>query len=449
MPAGTVYYSHNHLGSGALVTDSAGNEVFRITYTEYGEIDLANSGKYNPATKKIEHNLEDALIAITAVKYTGQEYDPETGFYYFNARYYDPQLGIFTTADTEIPDYKDSQSYNRHMYVRGNQIIYTDPSGHFFFLALAAMAIGALTSATVEAAKNNWDFKNNWDKIGKAAGIGAAAGLVGLGVGAGVTAGVAAVAGTGAIATTVGSISAGVIGGAAGGFTSGTLNAWSNGLHGSDFWNYVGASTVGGAIGGLIFSGMDQYFGDAMGHTAGGLLGVMSGSVGGGTAGLIGGTVVGAVRWAKSGNINDLWESMGDGLLYGAMAGAIAGGVYYGAKGGIASAHDVYGTNDTVLGFNLGNSGASTTQRIIGGALGVLAGGGLALAASGGMLWAREGIKGLARGNAGQGSEQSQTTNQTQVSQLSMRIHDDSPKVFMTQGNTRRSVESLLSLSLR
>jgi hypothetical protein len=36
---------HNHLGSGALVTDSAGNEVFRVTYTEYGEIDLEISGR--------------------------------------------------------------------------------------------------------------------------------------------------------------------------------------------------------------------------------------------------------------------------------------------------------------------------------------------------------------------------------------------------------------------
>ncbi len=132
LPTGTVYYSHNHLGSGALVTDSAGNEVFRITYTEYGEIDLANSGKYNPATGEIEHHLEDASVAITAVKYTGQEYDPETGFYYYNARYYDPQLGVFTTPDTEFDEEQGAFAFNRHMYVRGNPIIYTDPTGHFF-----------------------------------------------------------------------------------------------------------------------------------------------------------------------------------------------------------------------------------------------------------------------------------------------------------------------------
>jgi RHS repeat-associated protein len=133
LPTGTVYYSHNHLGSGALVTDSAGNEVFRITYTEYGEIDLANSGKWNATTEEFERDVSDAEIAIIAVKYTGQEYDPETGFYYYNARYYDPQLGVFTTPDTEFDEEQGSFVFNRHMYVRGNPIMYTDPTGHFFF----------------------------------------------------------------------------------------------------------------------------------------------------------------------------------------------------------------------------------------------------------------------------------------------------------------------------
>ena len=123
------------------MTDSAGNEVFRITYTEYGEIDLANSGKYNPATGEIEHHLDDALIAITAVKYTGQEYDPETGFYYYNARYYDPQLGVFTTPDTEFDEGAGVFGFNRHMYVAGNPIMYSDPSGHFVFAMIAKTVI--------------------------------------------------------------------------------------------------------------------------------------------------------------------------------------------------------------------------------------------------------------------------------------------------------------------
>lgn len=262
LPTGTVYYSHNHLGSGALVTDAAGNEVFRITYTEYGEIDLANSGVYNPATTNIEHTVDDAKIFITAVKYTGQEYDPETGMYYYNARYFDPQLGVFTTADSEVPEDDDSQSYNRHMYVRGNPIMYTDPSGHFFFAALIVMAISAAVSGGTYVAVNG---KNS--TLGgflKAAGIGAAAGLVGFGVGAGVAAGFGAVAGSGVIASTVGSIAGSTFGGAAGSAAGYSLSAWDNCanngrcLGSQDFWNGFGVAAAGGAIGGVVSGGLSE-----------------------------------------------------------------------------------------------------------------------------------------------------------------------------------------------
>ena len=60
----------------------------------------------------------------------GQEYDPESSLYYYNARYYDPTIGVFTTADTVVPSSTDPLAYNRYMYVRGNPVIYTDPSGH-------------------------------------------------------------------------------------------------------------------------------------------------------------------------------------------------------------------------------------------------------------------------------------------------------------------------------
>jgi RHS repeat-associated protein len=248
LPAGTVYYSHNHLGSGALVTDSAGNEVFRITYTEYGEIDLANSGKYNPATGEIEHHLDAALIAITAVKYTGQEYDPETGFYYYNARYYDPQLGVFTTPDTEFDKGQGAFAFNRHMYVGGNPIMYTDPTGHFIFALLAVAAIGATVGGVAAGTKGNikgWlngSQKFDWDAAWKGAlagGIGAVAGAGGAALGA-------AVFGT---STLAGSIATGAAAGLASGFAGGASGAW---LNGASFGQGLLAGAIGGGIGALV-----------------------------------------------------------------------------------------------------------------------------------------------------------------------------------------------------
>jgi len=61
---------------------------------------------------------------------TGQEYDIETGLYFYKARYYNPALGRFVQPDTFVQNIGDPQSYNRYAYVRNNPLKYTDPSGH-------------------------------------------------------------------------------------------------------------------------------------------------------------------------------------------------------------------------------------------------------------------------------------------------------------------------------
>ncbi|MFH0732297.1 MAG: RHS repeat-associated core domain-containing protein [Candidatus Omnitrophota bacterium] len=56
--------------------------------------------------------------------------DCTTGLYYYGARYYDPELGRFTQADTIVPEPGNPQSFNRYSYCDNNPINYTDPTGH-------------------------------------------------------------------------------------------------------------------------------------------------------------------------------------------------------------------------------------------------------------------------------------------------------------------------------
>jgi RHS repeat-associated protein len=60
---------------------------------------------------------------------TGQRRD-ETGLLYDNARYYDPALGRFLSADTVVPDPQNPQALNRYAYALNNPVGYTDPTGH-------------------------------------------------------------------------------------------------------------------------------------------------------------------------------------------------------------------------------------------------------------------------------------------------------------------------------
>ena len=64
--------------------------------------------------------------------YTDQELDKETGLYNYNARLYDPAVGIFISPDNIVPDVYDPQSLNRFAYARNNPLKYIDPTGHWY-----------------------------------------------------------------------------------------------------------------------------------------------------------------------------------------------------------------------------------------------------------------------------------------------------------------------------
>ncbi|MFC1870994.1 RHS repeat-associated core domain-containing protein [Chloroflexota bacterium] len=93
------------------MTDSDGDSEGTIKYYPYG--DSRNS---------------TGTIA-TDKKFTGQRLDG-TGLYYYNARYYDPTIGRFISADTIVPDPANPQSLNRYSYCLNNPLKYNDPSGH-------------------------------------------------------------------------------------------------------------------------------------------------------------------------------------------------------------------------------------------------------------------------------------------------------------------------------
>ena len=100
----------DHLGSTSVTVDATGNLLTSLKYTAFGEIRSGDS--------------------LTDYQYTGQRNESEIGLYYYIARYYDPQLGRFISADTIIPEPGSSKAYDRYSYVNNNPINFNDPSGH-------------------------------------------------------------------------------------------------------------------------------------------------------------------------------------------------------------------------------------------------------------------------------------------------------------------------------
>jgi RHS repeat-associated protein len=166
-----VSYLHgDHLGSVALSTTSGGAIASQQEFDAWGKI---RSGG----------------VSQTKRNYTGQILDG-TGLLYYNARYYDPAIGRFISADTVVPGNasggmegvavkpltvgfhetqflskvnqenglgfwfqlsdrereevgtawgpENAQALNRYSYVLNNPLKYTDPTGHHPFVAVLA-----------------------------------------------------------------------------------------------------------------------------------------------------------------------------------------------------------------------------------------------------------------------------------------------------------------------
>jgi len=100
------------LGSTSITADAGGNKIAEIRYDPFG------------ATRFTENDTP------TDYRYTGQLEQAGIGLYYYNARWYDPALGRFVSADTIVPGAGNPMAYDRYAYVSNNPLKYTDPSGH-------------------------------------------------------------------------------------------------------------------------------------------------------------------------------------------------------------------------------------------------------------------------------------------------------------------------------
>ncbi|EMK20705.1 RHS repeat-associated core domain-containing protein, partial [Leptospira kirschneri] len=107
-----AYYLTDQVDSVSTVLDDEGNTLSLMQYLPYGET-FVQRGDLN-----------------FSPKFNSQELDRESGFYFFNARFYDPGIARFTSADSVIDGEFDTQGWNRFSYVKGNPIGAKDPTGH-------------------------------------------------------------------------------------------------------------------------------------------------------------------------------------------------------------------------------------------------------------------------------------------------------------------------------
>jgi RHS repeat-associated protein len=109
--ATTNYFIPDGHGSTRLLVDSSGNVANGFTYDAYGTLIASN------------------VAPQTAYLYCGEQFDPNLGFYYLRARYYQPQTGRFWTMDTFEGELGNPTTLHKYVSCRDNPADGTDPSG--------------------------------------------------------------------------------------------------------------------------------------------------------------------------------------------------------------------------------------------------------------------------------------------------------------------------------
>ena len=105
-----VYFYHtDHIGSIRAVTDQSGEVVFNTDYLAFGQ--------------RYGENTNGGFVEYHG--FTGKEYDPDTGLYYYNARWYDADIGRFISEDPAA----DPNNPNLYVYGRNNPLRFVDPTG--------------------------------------------------------------------------------------------------------------------------------------------------------------------------------------------------------------------------------------------------------------------------------------------------------------------------------
>ena len=135
------YYRTNAQGDVKQIVDSNYNVVAYYAYDAWGKLLAVLDGNDNPITDSSHFAI------VNPFRYRGYVYDTETGFYYLQSRYYDPEIGRFINADGYVTTDIEPIAMNMFAYCGNNPVNNIDEAGMCYY------------NAKGKWTHDNWEFQ--------------------------------------------------------------------------------------------------------------------------------------------------------------------------------------------------------------------------------------------------------------------------------------------------
>jgi RHS repeat-associated protein len=116
--------------------------------TSLGAVDAGGAVAEQTSTDAFG-NLEQATAPKQAHLYAGEYWDQDSQLLYLRARWYDPKIGSFLSADPFEGKQRDPRSLNRYSYAHSDPVHGTDPTGE---MTMIDVGMGAMLNVAIRAA---------------------------------------------------------------------------------------------------------------------------------------------------------------------------------------------------------------------------------------------------------------------------------------------------------
>ena len=144
----TYYYILNLQGDVVQIIDANGVMQAEYIYSPWGEIISA----------------EGDLAEINPLRYRGYYYDSETGFYYLQSRYYDPENHRFINADSYASTGQGFLGVNMFAYCNNLPVILHDSNGEFpsLLIVIPIVIIAGLLGGCESEMEKKWPKEGHY-----------------------------------------------------------------------------------------------------------------------------------------------------------------------------------------------------------------------------------------------------------------------------------------------